>query len=131
MRIIDLNRSWTFRRGYLDSVGMLENDPGIEVNLPHDGMIGTPVSPDAPAGVDMGYFTGGLSNYTKYVLFPKEWEEECVGLKFDGAMMNASVDVTGKENLLMIHHSMAAHMEFFSQNSPVCSTYSLSSGSRS
>ena len=109
MRIIDLNRSWTFRRGYLDSVGMLENDPGTEVNLPHDGMIGTPVSPDAPAGVDMGYFSGGLSNYTKYVFFPKEWENESVGLKFDGVMMNASIDVNGSR--LALQHN--GYMPFY------------------
>ncbi len=58
-------------------------------------MIGTKVSPDAPAGPDMGYFTGGLSNYVKYIMFPEEWKNDCVGLKFDGAMMNAVVDVNG------------------------------------
>lgn len=97
MKTINLDEKWTFRRGYLDSIGMLESDPGKVVNLPHDGMIGTPVSPDAPASVDMGYFTGGLSNYMKYVFIPKEWEQECVGLKFDGVMMNASVDVNGSK----------------------------------
>ena len=97
MKKIDLDREWMFRRGYLDSVTMLDNTPGVLVNLPHDGMIGTPVSPDAPAGVDMGYFTGGLSNYTKFVYFPKEWENECVGLLFDGAMMNATVDINGSK----------------------------------
>ncbi len=97
MRSIILDREWMFRRGYLDSISMLDSIPATVVNLPHDGMIGTPVSADAPAGVDMGYFTGGLSNYTKYVLFPKEWEDECVGLQFDGVMMNATVDVNGSK----------------------------------
>ena len=100
MRSVELDREWMFRRGYLDSITMLDKTPGIRVNLPHDGMIGTPVSPDAPAGVDMGYFTGGLSNYTKYVYFPAEWENECVGLLFDGAMMNATVDVNGSKAAL-------------------------------
>ena len=49
MKAIDLDREWMFRRGWLDSLTMLENTPGIPVNLPHDGMIGTPVTPDAPA----------------------------------------------------------------------------------
>ncbi len=97
MKSIILDREWMFRRGYLDSISMLDSIPATVVNLPHDGMIGTPVSADAPAGVDMGYFTGGLSNYTKYVLFPKEWEDECVGLQFDGVMMNATVDVNGSK----------------------------------
>ena len=95
MKSIRIDENWTFRRGFLDSPGMLKEDPGIPVNLPHDGMISTPVRPDAPAGSDMGYFTGGLSNYTKYLSIPEEWKNDCVGLKFDGAMMNATVDVNG------------------------------------
>lgn len=90
-----LDKEWTFRRGYLDSIGMLESDPGAIVNLPHDGMIGTAVKEDAPARSDMGYFSGDLTNYTKYVMIPKEWESDCVGLSIDGAMMNATVDVNG------------------------------------
>ena len=90
-----IDEKWTFRKGFLDSPGMLKEAPGIPVNLPHDGMIGTAVTPDAPARADMGYFTGGLCNYTKNILIPQEWENECVCLLFDGAMMNASVDVNG------------------------------------
>ena len=95
MRSIRLDENWTYRKGLLDSIGMLKSDPGETVNLPHDGMIGTAVTPNAPAGSDMGYFTGGLGNYTKYVHFPEEWKNGCVGLWFDGAMMNASVDING------------------------------------
>ncbi len=95
MQSIALDREWTFRRGFLDSLGMLREDPGVVVNLPHDGMISTAVTPDAPAKMDMGYFTGGNSNYTKFVFFPKEWEGERVGLQFDGVMLNATVDVNG------------------------------------
>lgn len=95
MKRITLDENWTFRRGFLDNPGMLKSDPGISVNLPHDGMIGTPVSSDAPALMDMGYFTGGLSNYTKYIFIPEEWKNEYIALHFDGAMMNATVDVNG------------------------------------
>lgn len=95
MKTINLDEKWTFRRGYLDSVGMLSEDPGMVVNLPHDGMIGTPVSPDAPAKSDSGYFVGGLTNYTKIVMIPTEWKNDCVGLAFDGAMMNATIDING------------------------------------
>ena len=92
---ICLDREWTYRKGLLDSVAQLKTDPGKTVSLPHDGMIGTPVSPDAPARSDMGYFTGGLSSYTKTVMIPGEWKDGCVGLQIDGAMMNAVVDVNG------------------------------------
>ena len=95
MEYQSLDREWTFRRGMVDSLGGLEEDPGMVVNLPHDGMIGTKVSEDAPAKYDMGYFSGDLTNYTKYVFIPKEWEKDCVGLCIDGAMMNATIDVNG------------------------------------
>ncbi|MBQ8798081.1 MAG: DUF4982 domain-containing protein [Lachnospiraceae bacterium] len=95
MKSMNLDEKWTFRRGYLDSVGMLSEDPGVEVNLPHDGMIGTPVTPEAPAKSDSGYFVGGLTNYTSYVMIPEEWKGDCVGLSFDGAMMNATIDING------------------------------------
>lgn len=95
MKSINLDEKWRFRRSFLDSVGMLEQDPGEVVNLPHDGMIGTPVTPDASAKSDSGYFVGGLTNYTKYIFIPKDWENGCVGLKIDGAMMNATVDING------------------------------------
>ncbi|MCR5178585.1 MAG: DUF4982 domain-containing protein [Lachnospiraceae bacterium] len=95
MRQTILDEKWTFRRGFLDSIGQLDEDPGTTVDLPHDGMINTPVSPDAPAGSDSGYFTGGMTNYTKYVMFPEEWKDGCTGLYFDGAMMNVTVEING------------------------------------
>ncbi|MCR4763782.1 MAG: DUF4982 domain-containing protein [Lachnospiraceae bacterium] len=99
---IDLDEKWTFRRGFLDSAAQLEEDPGEEVNLPHDGMIGTPVTADAPARSDSGYYHGNLTNYTKNVLIPDEWKNECVGLLFDGVMMNATVEING--SLICRHH---------------------------
>ncbi len=95
MNYINLDEKWTFRRGFADSLGAIRSDSGVEVNLPHDGMIHTAVTPDAPSKMDTGYFTGDICNYTKYVFVPKEWEDGCVGLLFDGAMMNATVDVNG------------------------------------
>ncbi len=95
MKQVCLDREWTFRRGFLDSLGGLEADPGVVVNLPHDGMISLEVREDAPAGNDSGYYPGDMSNYTKYVEIPAEWAGDCVGLKFDGAMMHTTVDVNG------------------------------------
>ena len=95
MKKIELNEKWTFRRGFLDALGMIKGCPGEEVNLPHDAMISTPVAPDAVSGIDSGFFKGGICNYTKYVNIPAEWSEECIGLYFDGVMMNAIVEVNG------------------------------------
>ena len=68
MRKTLIDDNWTFRRGLLDSVGILDSNPGEVVNLPHDGMLDTAVSESAPAGSDSGYFTGGETNYTKFLL---------------------------------------------------------------
>lgn len=95
MTNISLDDMWVFRRGFLDSMGIIDSDPGEAVNLPHDGMIGTEVSKDAPAGVDSGFFNGDVCSYTRYVNIPKEWEKETIGLKFDGVMMHCSIDVNG------------------------------------
>ena len=91
----NINDKWTFRRGVLDSIGMLKTDPGVTVDLPHDGMISTKVSKDAPAGFDSGYFGGDICNYSKNVFIPMEWMDESVKLQFDGAMMHTSVDING------------------------------------
>ena len=95
MKKISLDQNWTFRWGYLDSVGGLDNDAGVQVNLPHDAMIGTAVTADCPAGCDSGFFNGGICNYTKFLFVPDDWKDQKIGLKFDGAMMNASVDING------------------------------------
>ncbi|MCQ2574448.1 MAG: hypothetical protein MJ182_11190, partial [Treponema sp.] len=105
MNYVNLDKEWTFRRGLLDSIGGLET-PGTVVNLPHDGMIGTEVRPDAPAAFDMGYFAGDLTNYTKFVEIPFDWKDDCVGLCIDGAMLNASVDVNGSRVCLQ-HYGYA------------------------
>ena len=102
MKEINLDQNWTFRRGLLDSIAVLESDPGVTVNLPHDGMIETEVTADAKSRSDSGYFSGDLTNYTKYVDILPEWEKESVGLYIDGAMMNATVDVNGSKAGL--HH---------------------------
>lgn len=90
-----INEKWTFRRGFTDSLGMINEIPGEEVNLPHDAMISTHVSPDAVSGIDSGFFNGGICSYTKYLYVPQEWKDDCVGLYFDGVMMNAVVEVNG------------------------------------
>lgn len=95
MKHINLDEKWVFRRGLLDSIGIIDSDPGVVVNLPHDGMISTTVTKDATASSDSGYFPGDVCNYTKNVMIPLEWERDCLGLQFDGSMMHTSVEVNG------------------------------------
>ncbi len=84
MKSFCLDQQWTYRKGLLDAIGQLKTDPGITVDLPHDSMIGTPVTPDAPAQADMGYFTGGLGNYTKYVTVPGNGRTAVSGCRLTG-----------------------------------------------
>lgn len=95
MQFVNLDKSWEYRPGYVDSVGMVDGTKCKIVDLPHDSMIGTSVSPNAPARHDSGFFCGDMCNYTKYVSIPKEWEQEKIGLSFDGSMLNTTVEVNG------------------------------------
>lgn len=103
MKRIDLNRDWYFKRGtsmLLQSLAA--GDFGKKVQLPHDYMIESDVTEDAPAKAASGYYTEGVATYTKLVEIPAEWEGEKVFLHFDGVMMNASVRVNG--GFAGIHH---------------------------
>ncbi|MCQ2458094.1 MAG: DUF4982 domain-containing protein [Clostridia bacterium] len=92
--ITELDQGWEFRRGFADLLGSLGEERQV-VDLPHDSMISLPVKADAPAGCDSGYFPGDMCNYTKYYVFPEAWKDMRVGLKFDGVMMHATLDVNG------------------------------------
>ncbi|MCQ2494894.1 MAG: DUF4982 domain-containing protein [Lachnospiraceae bacterium] len=102
MECINIDEKWTLRKGFIDNIGDLESTPGVEVNLPHDAMIGTAVTPDAPGRYDSGYFAGDCGNYTKYVMIPEAWKDQSIGLKFDGAMMHINVSVNGAK--VASHH---------------------------
>lgn len=96
MRNMNLDCDWVFRTEqysyYPD--GKIAN---LHVNLPHDYMIASDVTEDAPAKQAMGYFTAGVANYTKHIIIPAEWEGERISLCFDGVMMNASVEINGSQ----------------------------------
>lgn len=94
MQKINIDREWCYRNCFLDSLGMLDIE-GTIVNLPHDAMIGTRVSKDAPGGVDSGFFNGVIGSYTKMIYIPAEWDQEAIGLSFDGVMMHSTIDVNG------------------------------------
>ena len=96
MRSQNIDKEWQFDHGILGGF----NDPSKEstsktVNLPHDYMIESQVSKDAPAGAASGFFTEGVAYYTKMIMIPEEWETDDVFLHFDGVMMNATIDING------------------------------------
>lgn len=75
------------------------NGPRI-VDLPHDYMIESDVSADAPAGAASGFYTAGPAYYTRTVPIPASWAGQEVYLQFDGVIMNATVEVNGSRAAL-------------------------------
>ena len=103
MREIDINRGWYFDLGAFDVARRARGEFGSQiVDLPHDYMIGSDVYPDAPSGASSGYYNAGVAHYVKSIFMPAEWENDRVFLRFDGAMMNATVEVNGAKAAL--HH---------------------------
>ena len=95
-RNINIDRGWTFGPGIPDGYGpYFGEDPGEPVDLPHDYMISGQVSEDAPAGGASGFYNAGVAHYKKTIHIPAEWENDHVFLRFDGVMMNATVEING------------------------------------
>ncbi|MBE5915593.1 MAG: glycoside hydrolase family 2 protein [Pseudobutyrivibrio ruminis] len=96
MRKINIDSEWRFNHGmYGGMAAVLGQDDSRIVNLPHDYMIESDVTKEAPAGPASGYYTAGVAHYTKKLDIPADWSTEEVYLHFDGVMMNATVDING------------------------------------
>ncbi len=104
MRNQSVNQGWEFAHGQRGR-SAAEQKARI-VDLPHDYMIESDVTPDAPGQSAMGFYTGGVAHYRKMLHIPAEWENDCIGLTFDGVMMNATVEVNGGKAALQ-HYGYA------------------------
>ena len=96
MRTIDLCQGWQYKdglMGFMDS--MSASAAKKTVNLPHDYMIETDVTEDAPAIHASGYYDGKVGSYLKFVDISAEWEGEKVYLHADGIMLDASIEING------------------------------------
>lgn len=94
MRNQNIDQGWKFGFGTKDMPLSEQSEPR-NVDLPHDYMLESDVTPEAPAKAAMGFYTGAVAYYYKVVDIPKEWENDSIGLKFDGVMMNATVEING------------------------------------
>lgn len=95
-RRICLDREWFFRtEPYKYFEALRRSAEGRTVDLPHDYMVENGVDPSAPAAAAMGYYNASAASYTKQLFIPEEWSGEKLLLCFDGAMMNATVEVNG------------------------------------
>lgn len=102
MKRISFNDGWRFSRGLPVLRGPMAPETGASetVTLPHDFIISTDVSPDAPSGGDCGYYVGGSGHYTK--TFSLQGDEGALYLDFDGVYRDAYVKVNGASACL--HH---------------------------
>ena len=67
----------------------------VQVTLPHDAMVSSTRSADAPAAASAGYFPGGWVEYHKTFAVPREWRTRRVSLTFEGVYRDAKVFVNG------------------------------------
>ncbi len=106
-RNINLNKGWHFCPGGLDVAKRMRGMYGDRVvNLPHDYMLENDVTKNAPAGTASGFYTAGVASYIKETEIPAEWEGEHIFLRFDGSMMNTTVEINGAKAALQ-HYGYA------------------------
>ena len=104
---MNINRDWNFGHGVFDIAARLRGNFGdCKVNLPHDYMIASDVYAEAPSGTASGYYHAGVAYYVKDIDIPAEWEGEQIVLRFDGVMMNATIEVNGDKACLQ-HYGYA------------------------
>ena len=105
--MMQINQGWHFGLGALDLGSRLAGSFGSRVvNLPHDYMIESNVYADAPSQAASGYYNAGVAWYEKDIDIPAQWQDDQIFLRFDGAMMNATVEVNGDKAALQ-HYGYA------------------------
>ncbi|MDO4621995.1 MAG: glycoside hydrolase family 2 TIM barrel-domain containing protein [Eubacteriales bacterium] len=103
MKRVSINRGWEFDHGMRSGFSaIMESETMRTVDLPHDYMIESEVREDAPAGPASGFYTEGVAYYSRKVEIPAEWKGQEIYLVFDGAMMNATLEINGSKAAL--HH---------------------------
>lgn len=91
--------AWRFCLGDVqgaENAGYADND-WRAVTLPHDWSIEQPITRDAPAGNDGGYYPTGIGWYRKTFTLPASLAGERLWLYFEGVYMNATVYVNGQK----------------------------------
>lgn len=93
-----INAAWRFHLG--DAAGAdgtsFDDSKWDAVTLPHDWSALMPVSKDAPAGNDGGYYPTGMGWYRRTLNIPKGYEGKKLWLYFEGVYQNSEVYVNGK-----------------------------------
>ncbi len=98
MKKTKINDGWKFSYGLLGKLAALvgtQHEKFESVDLPHDFVISTDVSPDAVGGRFTGFYKGNAGTYCKTLPFEKEDLKKRHALLFDGVYRDAQVAVNG------------------------------------
>ena len=90
MKKIDLNQAWICRR-------LTRDEPGVQVNLPHDAMINEPRTAESRGEGNIGWFLGGDYEYQKTLFVPEEWRGKSVLFEFEAVYQCAEVYINGEK----------------------------------
>ena len=91
------NDGWSYRTKAtaFQELGGASGAEWTEIVLPHDAIIGSPRTPDAPRGETTGYFSGGAFEYRRTLHVPETDRGKLIALEFGGVHRNANVYVNG------------------------------------
>jgi len=92
MKYISFHKGWTYKQ-LGDSHKY--NEPGMQVDLPNDPVIGQKRDPIQPNGTKKAFFPNGTWEYVKTFDAPEAWAQQCVYLEFQGVQNHAMVYVNG------------------------------------
>lgn len=94
MKKTSLNRGWVFMEGEKSSIPMMPQQTK-EVNLPHDFMVETDVTPDAPGKAESGFYKGSAGTYLKSITLTEEEMTDTMLLHFEGCFGKTRVLING------------------------------------
>ena len=94
MKKTSLNRGWVFMAGEKSGIPMMPQQTK-EVNLPHDFMVETDVTPDAPGKAESGFYKGSVGTYLKIITLTEEDLTDTMLLHFEGCFGKTRVLING------------------------------------
>lgn len=94
MKKTSLNSGWVFMAGEKSSIPMMPQQTK-KVNLPHDFMVETDVTPDAPGKAESGFYKGSVGTYLKIITLTEEDLTDTMLLHFEGCFGKTRVLING------------------------------------
>ena len=94
MKKTNLNLDWLFMNGEKSNIPMMPQQTK-KVNLPHDFMVETDVTPDAPGKAESGFYKGSAGTYLKTITLTEEEKTDTMLLHFEGCFGKTRVLING------------------------------------